>query len=102
MAELLDEEKTRALSINCAYQTLCNQSIIDLRNAFSHSQYLLVPNKGDVALTKWFAKTSPANKKGQFKFSEIQDIFRRTTTFLTVLAHSKKRVLKEYLVNESQ
>lgn len=95
MIELLARCKMRtALFIDSIYRTLCNEDIIDLRNAFSHSQYLLVPNKGDVVLTKWFAKKRPAGKKGEFVFSEIQDIFQRTLAFLTVLAQVRRQILR--------
>ena len=94
MTELLARCKTRTLAINSVYRTLCNQDIIDLRNAFSHSQYLLVPNKGDMVLTKWLGRKHPAGKKGQFLFSEIQDLFQRTLTFLTVLARIRREVLR--------
>ncbi len=94
MTELLARCKTKTLAINSVYRTLCNQDIIDLRNAFFHSQYLLVPNKGDVVLTKWLARKRPAWKKGQFLFSEIQDFFQQTLTFLTVLAQIRKEVLR--------
>jgi len=94
MTGFLAESTTGILSINRVYQTLCNQDVVDLRNAFFHSQYLLVPNKGDVVFTKWFTKQRPAGKKGEFKFSEIQDIFRRITTFLTVLARIRREILK--------
>jgi len=94
MTELLARCKRRTLSINSVYQTLCNQDIVDLRNAFFHSQYLLVPNRGDAVLTKWFAKNRPAQKKDQFLFSEIQDLFQQTLTFLTVLAQIRREVLR--------
>jgi len=94
MTGLLARCKTRTLAINNVYRTLCNQDIIDLRNAFFHSQYLLVPNKGDVVLTKWLARKRPAGKKGEFLFSEIQDLFQQTLTFLTVLAQIRREVLR--------
>lgn len=94
MIQLLKKcSRKNPLSICQVYQSLCNEDIIDLRDAFSHSQYLLSPG-GDVALTKWFAKKQPPSKKGQFSFSEIQDIFQRTLTFLTVLARYRRKLAK--------
>lgn len=105
MNELLDEcrQQNKTLSIHDVYQTLCNNDIIDLRNAFSHSQYLLSPG-GDVALTKWFTLTRrrPASKKGQFSFNEIQDIFQRTLTFLTVLAEYRRKIARHVPIGARQ
>lgn len=92
----LDECRPRTdLSIDGLYRTICNDDNVDLRNAFSHSQYLLSPN-GDVVLTKRFTRKRPPGVivKGQFSFQEIQDIFRRTLTFLTVFARLRREVLR--------
>lgn len=96
MVRLLKKcSRKKPLSMCDVYPTICNADIIDLRNAFSHSQYVLSPG-GDVVLTEWFpvTKKRPANKEGQFSFGYIQDVFRRTLTFLTVLAQLRRKFLK--------
>lgn len=89
-------EAITTLSMSRQYRTICNEDVVKLRNAFSDSQYLLTP-QGDLALTEYFMGKQPKSKnlKRQFSFGEIQDIFRRTLTFLTVLARLRRQILRK-------
>lgn len=93
-------ERKIKLSMFGHYREICNEAIVGLRNAFSHSGYCVTPkggNEGDISITKYWIGRRPKNPPKQyFAFSEIEEIFQRTLTFLTAFTFMRKNVLESF------
>lgn len=101
---LLDNciQKGIVLSIQQLYNDICNENMIDLRNAFSHSQYILAPQGDCLIITKDLLKNFPISKSGKkkkkirktgYSFNEVKKMYENMIVFLKALALTRKEAL---------
>lgn len=104
IAYLLDicTQKGILLSIQQLYNDICSENMIDLRNAFSHSQYILTPQGDWLIITKDPLKNSPVSKSGKkkrkirktgYSFNEAKKMYENMIAFLKALALKRKEAL---------
>jgi len=104
------------LSIEQAYDEIINDNILFLRNAFFHSQYHIPPNGSVILITKGAVRellktldrirqcktlkpmtdqSKKQRRKTQYRFDEVQEIYRRVITFITVFALKRNQILRD-------
>lgn len=90
------------LSIQQLYKDICNKNIIDLRNAFFHSQYILSPQGDWLIMTKDLLKNIPTSKSGKkkgkirktgYSFNEVKKMYDNIVVFVKALALKRKEAL---------